>query len=255
MDHDLRVAGDTMEVVRPPASYELVVEQIRRAIQLGRFGPGQKLPPERELAGQLGVSRTTVREAMRVLQGEGLVEIRRGRAGGAVVVGVTLSQAELKRLLRHRLTELEALVEHRLIIEPATARLAAQRRSERQVQELHRLVEAMSALAARATADGDASPPSAFFALDSQFHHRIAEGTGNPMLVRAVDDVRAALFTPVGGIFGALHPDANAEHETIFAAIAVGDPDAAEEAMARHIQLTQAALQSLTGTVAGSGRR
>src|SRR5580698_3793898 len=71
-----------IEPVEQPAIHEVVVEHLRRAIHIGRFVPGDKFPPERELAKQLMVSRTTVREAIRVLESEGYVEIRRGSAGG-----------------------------------------------------------------------------------------------------------------------------------------------------------------------------
>lgn len=242
-------APDVMEAIRTPASYELVVDQIRRAIQVGRFLPGQRLPPERELARQLAVSRTTVREAMRVLQGERLVETRRGRAGGAVVLGSTSSPAERRRALRSRLAELQAVFEYRLVVEPAAARLAAERRSKRDLHALQRDVETMNALIASAfsgDADVETSPPSRFFAIDIDFHRRIAEATTNQLLVRAVDDARAALFLPVGGIFPSLHPSANAFHEDILAGIEAGDPERAGQAMIDHISLTQDALLSMT---------
>src|SRR5690349_2735114 len=101
------LAQSEIAAIRTPASYELVVQQLRRGIHVGRFPPGEKLPTERELARYLGVSRTTVREAMRVLQGEGLIETRRGRSGGAVVVGVQGTAAERRQILRRRLAELE----------------------------------------------------------------------------------------------------------------------------------------------------
>src|SRR5213592_4815792 len=96
-----------LDVVRRPASYELVLEQIRRAIQLGRFEGGTRLPSERELAQQFGVSRTTVREAIRVLQGEGLVDVKRGRNGGAVVISPRESREQIALHLSKRLAEVE----------------------------------------------------------------------------------------------------------------------------------------------------
>src|SRR5258707_7702359 len=67
--------------------YGLVVDQLRRAIHSGAFVPGDKVPPERELSKQVGVSRASVREAIRVLEGEGYVETRRGARGGRIVRG------------------------------------------------------------------------------------------------------------------------------------------------------------------------
>ena len=77
-----------IDPVRPASACDLVVEQLRRAIHLGRFVAGDKLPPERELAKQLGVSRTTVRDAVKILEGEGLVQSKRGAAGGHSLVAI-----------------------------------------------------------------------------------------------------------------------------------------------------------------------
>lgn len=233
-----------MDVVQRLASYELVVEQLRRAIQLGRFEPGNRLPAERELAQQLGVSRMTVREALRLLQGEGLVEIRRGRNGGAVVISPEVRRPQIKRELRRRLVELDAVAEFRLAVEPAAARLAAERRTTRDLNALKSLAKSMTELIG--SPDGP-STPSRFFALDSEFHHRIAAAAHNQMLVDAVDDGRAKLFTPIGGIFGSLHSGANELHKELLAAIERGDPEAAESAMRQHITLTREALFEIVG--------
>jgi GntR family transcriptional regulator, transcriptional repressor for pyruvate dehydrogenase complex len=233
-----------LDVVRPPASYELVVDQVRRAIQLGRFDMGTRLPAERELAQQLGVSRTTVREAIRVLQGEGLVEVQRGRNGGAVVIAPSSSREEIALLLNQRLAELEVIVDFRLIVEPASARLAAERRSSQDLARLRSLVKSMDELVANPEGS---SVPSRFFSLDSQFHHQIAQAAGNPMLVSATDDVRARLFAPIGGIFLALHPSANELHRELFQSIEAKDATGAESTMRQHIALTRDALFELAG--------
>src|SRR5712691_7348558 len=81
----IRSEAPPMERIEPSPVYELVVERIRRAIHIGTYVPGDRLPPERALAEQLGVSRTTVREAIRVLEGQGYVETRRGSTGGLTV--------------------------------------------------------------------------------------------------------------------------------------------------------------------------
>jgi DNA-binding FadR family transcriptional regulator len=231
-----------LDAVRRPASHELVLEQVRRAIQLGRFDAGTRLPSERELAQQFGVSRTTVREALRVLQGEGLVEVRRGRNGGSVVVSPRASRAQLARHLSRRLAEIEVVVDFRLIVEPAAARLAAERRTRRDVSRLRGLVAAMDELVA-----GPDGAPSRFFALDSELHHGIATASRNAMLVAAVDDVRAQLFAPIGGIFLALHPTANELHGELVQAIEEREAGAAEATMREHIALTRDAMYELAG--------
>jgi len=177
-----------------------------------------------------------------VLQGEGLVEVRRGRNGGSIVVSPRASRAEIARHLSRRLAEIEVVVDFRLIVEPAAARLAAERRTRRDVSRLRGLVAAMDELVA-----GPDGAPSRFFALDSELHHSIAEATRSPLLVAAVDDVRAQLFTPIGGIFLALHPTANELHHELVDAIEARDAAAAEATMREHIALTRDAMYELAG--------
>ena len=88
--------------VRPVAAYELVVEQVKRAIFLGRFVPGDKLPPERELAAQMLVSRTTIREAMRVLEGA----VASGPVVREILVPETITVAELAHKMSVKAAEL-----------------------------------------------------------------------------------------------------------------------------------------------------
>ncbi len=249
-----RPATGAMAAIRAPASYELVLDQIRRAIQIGRFLAGERLPSERDLADQLGVSRTTVREAMRVLQGEGLIETRRGRSGGAIVIAPESTPAERRRVVRHRLAELENVFDYRLAIEPAAARHAAERRTKSDIAALRELVTALGELAAAPDRESP-SPVARFFATDAEFHDRIAETTRNPLLVQAVGDARAAMFLPVGGVFTALHPDANRGHEEIFAAIETGDGRAAQGAMTEHIDLTWQALRNMARPSRRAGGR
>jgi DNA-binding FadR family transcriptional regulator len=233
-----------MGTIRAPASYELVLDQIRRAIQIGRFPAGERLPSERELADQLGVSRTTVREAMRVLQGERLIETRRGRNGGAIVIAPETTPAERRRVVSRRLAELENVFDYRLAIEPAASRIAAERRTKADIAALRELVTALGELATASDRDSP-SPVARFFATDAEFHDRIAETTRNPLLLQAVGDARAAMFLPVGGVFIELHPDANRGHEDIFAAIEAGAATAAQTAMRQHIELTWQALREM----------
>jgi DNA-binding FadR family transcriptional regulator len=248
----LKPATEAMATIRAPASYELVVDQIRRAIQLGRFLAGEKLPSERELADQLGVSRTTVREAMRVLQGEGMIETRRGRSGGATVTAPETTPGERRRVVRRRLAELENVFDYRLAIEPAAARLAAQRRTRGDISALRETLVSLRALASTPDEEG-LSPVSRFFATDAEFHHRIAQAARNPLLVQAVGDARAAMFLPVGGVFTALHPDANRGHEEIYAAIESGAADVAQRTMTEHIELTRDALRDMAHPSSGGG--
>ncbi|HEV2242235.1 MAG TPA: GntR family transcriptional regulator, partial [Streptosporangiaceae bacterium] len=137
---DLRGAsprGSTdIEAVDLVAAHEVVTERLRHAIHLGTYLPGDKLPPERTLAQQLGVSRMTVREAIRTLRAEGYVVSRRGSAGGITVLDQAGDSGRLRPLLLQRMAELDDGFEFRIAVEGAAARLAAQRRTKRDLARL-----------------------------------------------------------------------------------------------------------------------
>jgi len=113
--------------VTVPAAYEHVVQRIRRMITLGEVLPDEHLPTERALAESFQVSRVTVREALRILQGEGLIESRRG-PGGARVLGPAHDLAGSRLRLRAAYDQMRENHEFRLAVEPMTAFLAAGRR-------------------------------------------------------------------------------------------------------------------------------
>src|SRR5262245_65697347 len=104
--------------------YGLVVDKLRRAIHNGSFVPGDKFPPERELSKQLGVSRASVREAIRVLEGEGYVETRRGASGGIIVLDRAQTEDRLAEVIRARLPEIERAIDFRRDVVGGGARLA-----------------------------------------------------------------------------------------------------------------------------------
>ena len=100
----------SMQRVEPAAAHALVVEQLRRAVHIGSYVPGDRLPSERALAEQLGVSRATVREAIRVLREEGYVESRRGARGGLVVLDQGQNEERMRPVVRARLAEFREAV-------------------------------------------------------------------------------------------------------------------------------------------------
>ena len=175
-------------------AYELVLEQLRRSIDQGHFAPGDKLPPERDLARQLGVSRTTLREAVRVLEGERAVEVRRGSAGGIVV-----QRASSARERRARMREFDEIIDFRLAIEPTAARLAAERRTRTDVAALSRALARLDALAAHG-AEGRFGD---WLRADSDYHVLIGKAARNGRLAAAIETARAGMFNPVGAVWGA----------------------------------------------------
>jgi len=193
-----------------PSAADVVVAQVTRAIQLGWFLPEDQLPPEREFAVQLGVSRVTLRTALTELEDAGMLQrTGHGSGGGALVVAASPRGGnELgERARRERLVE---IFEFRSACEAATAELAAGRRSG---NDLERLESAIAEL-------GEDLTPDRFRAADNRFHLAIAEAAGNQRLREAVEDARAAMFEPLETIgFAVVVPSSAAQHRRILAAM------------------------------------
>lgn len=232
--------------IRPAATYELVVDQVKRAIFLGRFMPGDKLPAERDLAEQLQVSRTTIREAMRMLEGEGLILVKRGSTGGLVVKGpIGLQPQEIETYVQAQQGLLNSIFEFRIANECMAARLAAIRRSEAQLERLEMALTAMGELCETPELRAITANIARFRSLDSEFHLVVAEAADNPFIMQAVEDGRTEMFLPIGKVFTRLEDSANEHHEEIFTAIKASDPDRAARAMEHHIKVNHESLDDL----------
>jgi GntR family transcriptional regulator, transcriptional repressor for pyruvate dehydrogenase complex len=238
-------AGIELIRVRQIPAHELVVEQIRRALELGRFRAGDKLPTERELSEMLDVSRTVIRAAMTILDREGLVTVRRGRNGGVTVLAPPRDDAAVKRTIRENRASLGNAFDYRVVVESGAARLAAQRRRAADVTQLRKLLAAMAAHIARAQG-GDDSPNliTEWQSMDSAFHLKIAESCRNQYLFDAVADARRAMWLPVGAIFHHVEPNANDHHDAIVDAIDDRDEERAATTMTEHINMTRQTLES-----------
>jgi GntR family transcriptional repressor for pyruvate dehydrogenase complex len=165
------------------ALVDRVVQSIKEQILSERLAVGTKLPPEREFADSLGVSRTVVREAVAVLAANGLLETRHG-------VGTTVravSREDVVKPLNLFLrtwgqdVSLEHLHQVRSLLEVENAGLAAEQASEEDIQDLRRIVSEMQA----ATED-----PVLFAVRDSDFHRRLAQTTHNPLLTLLLDSIQ-----------------------------------------------------------------
>ncbi|WP_320669018.1 FadR/GntR family transcriptional regulator [Patulibacter defluvii] len=216
----------TLGPVSVPSAADVVVAQLTRAIGLGRFLPGDQLPPEREFAVQLGVSRMTLRAALRDLEEAGLLErVRRGSGGGALVITSGTAGAGDAEV-RARRSELEQLFEFRIVCESATAALAAERRTDEQLAPIEQAIEGL----------GSVANVGQFRAADNAFHLAVADAAGNRWLRQAVEDVRVALLSPLDAVrFELVLPSADEHHREILAAIAAGDPERARTSMIEHI--------------------
>jgi GntR family transcriptional regulator, transcriptional repressor for pyruvate dehydrogenase complex len=213
------------------------VDRIRRAIHLGTYLPGERLPSERTLASQLAVSRVTIREALRVLEGEGYLRSEPGTSGPLILPQVR-GHEDLVRELRARLPELEDILTFRIANERATAGLAAERRIQKDLDGLEESVEEMRA---------STSLPE-FRRADSAFHLLVADVARNGLFRRAVEDARAAMFLPVDALdFDFALANSLRGHARVLKAIAAADGRRADAAMADHIEITRQELHGLLG--------
>ena len=218
--------------------FETTVEQLATAIRLGVFVAGEQLPPERDLAERLGVSRNTLREAIAALRDSHLVTTKRGRGGGTVVTYAGDAPGAAGRPIRHG-AALEDALDFRRVVEPGAARLAATRRLSGDQRE-------WLVASCRAVREAD---PSSHRIADSRLHLAIATLTGSPMVVEAVTRAQAALGELLAAIpvLRANIEHSHEQHDAIVAAILRGDPDAARTTMEEHCDATSALLRGLIG--------
>jgi DNA-binding FadR family transcriptional regulator len=226
VDEGERRTSRLLSPLTVPPAHQHVVDRLRRSIALGEFLPGERLPAERTLAESLGVSRVTVREALKTLQEAGLVEARRGANGGHIVLDPSDAPEERRRRLRDMAPLMRTVYEFRQAIEPVAAGLAAQRRSDAQLAAITGANEALAT-------SGDAA---GFRQADSAFHLEIAAASCNQMLHDAIEDARTTLFADYDAQgFEVLREPSYRGHLDIIAAIEKGDDIAATRAMRDHI--------------------
>ena len=214
--------------VRKTKVYHEIVDQIRGLIAAGRIKPGDRLPPERELAELFKASRNSVRDAIRVLEQMGLIESRQG--DGTYVRSVSAEElAEpLALMLLQSRTQMRELWEVRRVLEPALAEFAAARITDEELDELETILEVQR----RKVETG-------FLALeeDTAFHYGIAEAARNTVMLRAVDTLVDLLRQsrerslqqhdrPAYSLAG---------HRRILAALRRRDPEGARAEMLRHL--------------------
>ena len=226
-----------MEPVRKVAIHELVVQRIRRAIHLGDYLPGDRLPSEREIAERLEVSRETVREANKVLESEGYVVSRRGAAGGIAVTALGGPVARTHAHLQQNQDSIVHLMDFRRANECLAARLAARLRTDYDLAQIALAIEDLKV----------AEDIPRFRKADASFHLAVAVASRNPYVERAIVDAREAIFLWHGNRSYDLVLDTTLSgHQRIFDAIAACDPDGAAKAMDEHLSV---ALEEIRQTL------
>ena len=226
-----------LQTVEPLRLYRQIAEQLRTLMSAGEFVAGTRLPAERDLAKQLGVSRPSVREALIALEVEGWVEVRTG--SGVYVKDRAATNGKGQGHTPIPPTEwgpLE-LIRARRVVEGEVAALAAVQAKRKDTDAMRRAIDAM-----QIDADRNVMPLDG----DRAFHTSIVQACGNVVLLETVqgfwDSRRGPLFERLGGYFETVDSwrAAITEHEAIHDAIRARDPDAARTAMHSHLDKSHA---------------
>lgn len=217
--------------------YLRIADQIMERVRDGRLPPGSKLPSEREIATQMGVSRPSIREALIALELLGVVEIRIGQ--GTFVVG---GPASMEMLRSSKMVSPFDLLEARSVIESNVALLVARKRQEgeideRSLEKTYEITEQMKRIVA------DEAQLEEFYKLGLGFHKALAEASKNEVLSEMVGNLVEATSHPLWALINKkvlerreAREEQIQEHETVLAAIESGDGEAAAQAMRHHIE-------------------
>jgi GntR family transcriptional repressor for pyruvate dehydrogenase complex len=222
--------GPGFKPVGSKRNFELVIRQLRGMLESGRLKPGEKLPAEPDLAARFGVSRTALREALKVLELSGYLEVRRGYGGGTFVARPTAEEFRVIAASSLSLPDVTPLQlgQVRLAIEPVAAGVSAGA-DLREVGPLEDTVREMEVFDDR---------PARVLEANFNFHLAVARASGNPVFVAMLEELRPAIYRELN--LPVREPGwraaCRAGHAEIIAEIRAGSPEGAEEAMRRHLE-------------------
>ena len=238
----------TLGKIKVPKSCDVLAQKLQQAILSGNYAPGAPLPTERELVRTTGLSRGSIREALRILEAQGLVSTRAGRYGGSVVSRPTdaLLDQHINLFARANGVPLHSLVEARQALEPMVAYLAARNRTESDLEELRRI----SALLEASLTDVPQ-----FLEENAAWHSALSAATHNELL-RALTSSISGLMMEASRIENFASSEhvrrlVTHAHRRILDAIEVQDGDAARRRAARDVE---AYAKYLEAAVAATGR-
>jgi DNA-binding FadR family transcriptional regulator len=224
----------TFQPVQNRRIFEQILAQLQELLASGKLAQGDKLPAERELAAQFQTSRTSVREAIRVLEALGVVEVKAGSENGVTLV--RRPARAFRDVLQFQLAlqniDVQALIEFRVVLESWAATAAAERHTEEDVRRLESLVAEMT----------PSMPLADFFRLDAEFHLAIAEASRNDLLGLTLDGARTTIERAMHTSTAALSQDwpktqkrLASQHREILDAILARDALRAENLLKSHI--------------------
>jgi len=214
--------------------YEHILDQILRLVESGDLGPGDKLPPERVLSEQLGVSRNVLREAFCVLEDRGLIYSRHG-GGRYLRVSRSAAESTNQHIIRLQQAAILDVWDVREALELQAARLAARRVTGDDIRAMEILVQQLEELNKFSS---DEITLDHRVELDHKFHLVVAEASGNPVLVRELERYLGAIRSMQTGVLSALDRtrERGQHHRRIVQAIAEHDEEKAVELLHDHLQ-------------------
>lgn len=230
--------------VNVPKAADVLAGLLRERILRGELPEGADLPTERDLGEQAGVSRATVREALRILDIEGLIDTRVGRNGGSFVARPTSAAIErsVGIFIRGQRIRFEAVLETRSAIEPSSARFAALHRTDDNLAELERCHHALQ----QAAAAGDIA---AYVRANLDWHVQVVRASHNELLIAFISAVAQPVYE-ASDVEGFNSPPVRQAviraHRSVMDAIRERNGDAAERRMARHVGAYVADVQKST---------
>jgi DNA-binding FadR family transcriptional regulator len=240
--HDLEMAKAEVRRIdapstsmRVPKVAELIADDLRRKIIRGQLPVGDTLPNETTLLENYNVSRPTLREALRLLESEGLVSVKRGAQGGRVhVPDISVAARHVALQMQVRGTTMEDLFAARRVIEPGAVRILAEAKSKATVKALRQQVDAELALL---------DQPDAYASAATMFHEMLIQLAGNntltifsELVLEIVDRHHHDTFARASGLERAYTEEAHEHHQLVVDLIERGDAEEAEAFWRRHIE-------------------
>lgn len=222
----------SLEPIEQRTMTELVSQRLVALLSDGALRPGDKLPPERELAQQLGVGRTTVREALKLLTLGGLLEARRGDGTYVRQSFTSFLSQQIEWPVLLSVQEVDKIVEVREALEVKASRLAAERATPEEVERIGIFRELLEIEGRDIERETD---------LDLEFHHAIAEASHNELLSGLMLSLQNILhqYIALSNQMTDRLETTVTEHQAIYDAIAASDVDGAERAMSEHLALSK----------------
>lgn len=239
-----------MDKIERTSLSDAVTDSVISQIREGRYRAGDRLPTERELAEQLGVGRTSVREGLRFLEKLGILEIRQGT--GTVVRSLSLGKVfehliPVQTIIDLPDRDVRDIMQVRRILEAESARLAARHATERQLERLEELLDGMAA---------SLENPRDYLEMDLEFHVVVAKASSNPVLAQLINLIRD-IYTRYFEIV-LRDPEMNKTsldfHRQLYAALRDRDADAASQHILAHLSQAERDVLRLLDSAEGNGQ-